>query len=222
MTPRSTEPVPTYYGRVVPVCTPLPPPDTADLQTLVQRIAERLGRMLEGRGLIERDAESAWLSGDPGEAATLDDLIGHSITYRIAVGPRAGRKPRADALRAGALPAQNPVPRRHEPHRARAAGPDGAVGGAGAAAADAPDEVSRRVRAAQQVTRRDHADGARAGRDDTAEGRGAQRHSAPRRDELRKASDWAVEAATFSPAIDTEQRPMSAIFQFNVRFKLTD
>jgi TonB family protein len=36
------------------------------------------------------------------------------------------------------------------------------------------------------------------------------------------AMDWTVEAATFSPAIDTEQRPMPAIFQFNVRFKLTD
>jgi hypothetical protein len=44
------------------------------------------------RGLIERDAESAWLSGDPGEAGALDDLIGHSITYRIVVGPRAGQK----------------------------------------------------------------------------------------------------------------------------------
>jgi hypothetical protein len=62
---------------------------TADLQALVQRIAARLGRMLERRGLIERDGESAWLSGDPGEAGALDDLIGHSITYRIAVGPRA-------------------------------------------------------------------------------------------------------------------------------------
>ncbi len=36
------------------------------------------------------------------------------------------------------------------------------------------------------------------------------------------AMDWAVEAATFNPAIDTEQRPMPAIFQFNVRFKLAN
>jgi len=69
-----------------------PPPDAAHLQALVRRIAERVGRMLERRGLIERDAESAWLSGEPGEAGALDDLIGHSITYRIAVGPRAGQK----------------------------------------------------------------------------------------------------------------------------------
>ena len=79
-------------GTAPPVFHPVPPPATADLQALVQRIAERLGRMLERRGLIERDAENAWLSGDSGEVGALDDLIGHSITYRIAVGPRAGQK----------------------------------------------------------------------------------------------------------------------------------
>jgi len=51
-------------GVAPPVFHPVPPPDTADLQALVERIAECLGRMLERRGLIERDAESAWLSGD--------------------------------------------------------------------------------------------------------------------------------------------------------------
>ena len=60
--------------------------------TLTRRNAERLGRMLERRGLIERDAESAWLSRDPAEVGVLDDPIGHSITYRIAVGPRADQK----------------------------------------------------------------------------------------------------------------------------------
>jgi hypothetical protein len=69
-------------GAAPPVFHPVAPPDAAHLQALVQRIAVRLGRMLERRGLIERDAESAWLSGDTGEAGALDDLIGHSITYR--------------------------------------------------------------------------------------------------------------------------------------------
>ena len=67
-------------------------PGTAELQALVQNIAERIGRLLEKRGLIERDCENAWLSGDMAQAGSLDDLIGHSITYRIAVGPRAGQK----------------------------------------------------------------------------------------------------------------------------------
>jgi len=35
--------------------------------------------------------EYAWLTTD-GAGGPLDDLIGHSITYRIAVGPRAGQK----------------------------------------------------------------------------------------------------------------------------------
>ena len=72
-----------------PVFRQVPAPSAALLQTLVQRIAERIGRVLEKRGLIERAIESAWLAGD-GEPGPLDDLIGHSITYRIAVGPRAG------------------------------------------------------------------------------------------------------------------------------------
>ena len=41
--------------------------------------------------LVERDKENAWLATQ-GAEGPLDDLIGHSITYRIAVGPRAGQK----------------------------------------------------------------------------------------------------------------------------------
>jgi hypothetical protein len=63
----------------------------AQLQVVVQQIAERVGHVLERRGLVERDMENAWLAGD-GQAGPLDDLIGPSITYRIAVGPRAGQK----------------------------------------------------------------------------------------------------------------------------------
>jgi hypothetical protein len=43
-------------------------------------------------GRVERDIESAWLSADEPGSGPLDDLLGHSITYRIAVGPRAGQK----------------------------------------------------------------------------------------------------------------------------------
>jgi hypothetical protein len=47
--------------------------------------------VLEQRGLVDRAMENAWLAM-PGEVGPLDDLIGHSITYRIAVGPRTGQK----------------------------------------------------------------------------------------------------------------------------------
>ena len=40
----------------------VPAPTCAELQCLVQQIAERIGRLLEKRGLVERDMESAWLT----------------------------------------------------------------------------------------------------------------------------------------------------------------
>ncbi|MEO6081292.1 MAG: transposase [Steroidobacteraceae bacterium] len=68
-----------------------PSPTESELQALVQQIAARIGRVLEQRGVVERDMENAWLATQ-GAEGPLDDLIGHSITYRIAVGPRTGQK----------------------------------------------------------------------------------------------------------------------------------
>jgi hypothetical protein len=59
----------------------------------VQRIAERVGRALERMGLLVRGAESAWLDLPPSEDTdAMRQLIGSSVTYRIALGPQAGRK----------------------------------------------------------------------------------------------------------------------------------
>ena len=66
-------------------------PSANELQRLVEQVGAQVGQVLERHGLIERDIENAWLATDC-EAGPLDDLIGHSITYRIAVGPRAGQK----------------------------------------------------------------------------------------------------------------------------------
>jgi hypothetical protein len=74
-----------------PVFRHVPAPTGTELQELVQQIAARIGKVLEQRGLVDRDMENAWLAM-PGEVGPLDDLIGHSITYRIAVGPRTGQK----------------------------------------------------------------------------------------------------------------------------------
>jgi hypothetical protein len=74
-----------------PVFRHVPSPTGTELQELVQQIAARIGRVLEQRGLIERDMENALLAMQ-GEGGALDDLIGHSITYCIAVGPRTGQK----------------------------------------------------------------------------------------------------------------------------------
>jgi hypothetical protein len=74
-----------------PVFRRVPSPTGTELQALLQQITARIGRVLEQRGIVERDMENAWLAMQ-GEGGPLDDLIGHSITYRIAVGPRAGQK----------------------------------------------------------------------------------------------------------------------------------
>jgi hypothetical protein len=67
-------------------------PTSAELAGLTQTLARRIGRYLERQGLLERDAENSYLAGDVLEAGPMDQLLGSSITYRIAVGPQQGRK----------------------------------------------------------------------------------------------------------------------------------
>jgi len=60
---------------------------------LVQRISERVGRCLERLGLLQRNAESAWLDlPPPADDDAMTQLLGSSVTCRIAVGPQQGRK----------------------------------------------------------------------------------------------------------------------------------
>jgi hypothetical protein len=86
----------------------VPAPSTVELKRLVQRIAQRIGRALERSGLITRDIENAYLAFDPGDEAPINALLGASITYRIATGPREGQK--VFTLRR--LPAESEAPRR--------------------------------------------------------------------------------------------------------------
>lgn len=67
-------------------------PTTEELTQLAHTIARRVGRYLERQGLLEQDAENSYLSGDAVDDAPLNQLLGSSITYRIAIGPQAGRK----------------------------------------------------------------------------------------------------------------------------------
>jgi hypothetical protein len=41
----------------------LPAPTAIELTALVEQMAERIGKTLERRGLIERDRENTWLAG---------------------------------------------------------------------------------------------------------------------------------------------------------------
>jgi hypothetical protein len=79
-------------------------PTNQELTRLTQIIARRVGRFLEGQGLLERDAENNYLITDALPGGSMDQLLGHSITYRIAVGPQAGRK----VFTLQTLPARNP------------------------------------------------------------------------------------------------------------------
>jgi hypothetical protein len=67
-------------------------PTGAELTALASSIAQRVSRFLERQGLLERDAQSASLSELALDEEPMQGLLAHSITYRIAVGPRAGRK----------------------------------------------------------------------------------------------------------------------------------
>jgi len=80
---RPTAPACTSNGRA---------PTSAQLTQLAHTIARRVGRLLEREGLLERDTEQLDLGDAVDEDDPMPELAGHSITYRIAVGPHCGRK----------------------------------------------------------------------------------------------------------------------------------
>ena len=68
-------------------------PDKSEFEDLVQLMSQRVGRCLERQGLLELDADNAWLDLDPAEDTdAMPHLLGSSVSYRIGVGPQQGRK----------------------------------------------------------------------------------------------------------------------------------
>ena len=70
-------------------------PNRDELTRLTHTIAQRVGRYLERQGLVERDTGNVYLTPEAVDASDEDpsnQLLGSSITYRIAVGPQQGRK----------------------------------------------------------------------------------------------------------------------------------
>jgi hypothetical protein len=67
-------------------------PSHEELSSLLYQISERVGRYLHREGLLEIDAENSSLSLESVEQGAMDDLLGSSILYRIAVGAHQGRK----------------------------------------------------------------------------------------------------------------------------------
>ena len=68
------------------------PPTKETLTPLIETISERIGSYLERAGLLVRDMENSTLNLADTEDPLIDDLVGHSVCYRIAIGPQAGRK----------------------------------------------------------------------------------------------------------------------------------
>ena len=62
------------------------------MNSLVATISKRIARHLEKQGLLTRDDENSYLTMDGLDENVMNELQGHSITYRIAVGPKQGRK----------------------------------------------------------------------------------------------------------------------------------
>jgi hypothetical protein len=79
-------------GTHPPVFRRIAPPSVPELQSLLERLAKRIGRALEREGVLSRDAESSYLELGAETRRGMEDLLGHSIAYRVAVGPRAGQK----------------------------------------------------------------------------------------------------------------------------------
>ena len=67
-------------------------PTLAALEALVRVIGERVARALECQGVLVRDLGNSFLTLDSSDVSAFDDLLGHSITYRVARGPQQGRK----------------------------------------------------------------------------------------------------------------------------------
>jgi len=68
-------------------------PTTDDeLTRLTHTIAHRVSRFLERQGLLVSEDETVYLDMGTEDDDPMASLIGHSITYRIATGPRQGRK----------------------------------------------------------------------------------------------------------------------------------
>ena len=68
-------------------------PDKTELEVLVQRISQPVGRCLERQGLLNREAGSDDLNLPlPEDHDPMAQLLGSSVNHRIAVGPQQGKK----------------------------------------------------------------------------------------------------------------------------------
>ena len=63
-------------------------PTSAELTARVYKMAQRIDSFLERQGQLERDNENCYLTSEVVEEISMQKLLRHSVTYRIAVGPQ--------------------------------------------------------------------------------------------------------------------------------------
>jgi hypothetical protein len=67
-------------------------PDQRELTELVHTISQRVAGFLEREGILEIDEENSYLNLDDADEDPMQQVLGCSVSYRIAVGPQQGRK----------------------------------------------------------------------------------------------------------------------------------
>ena len=78
------------YGKIVFRRTKAP--DKVGLGKLINKTSQRTATYLERQGFLERDEENSYLQLDGMEEDPMQQLLGPSITYRVAVEPQQGKK----------------------------------------------------------------------------------------------------------------------------------
>ncbi len=71
---------------------PLPFHEQQELTALVHTISHRVAGFLERQGILERDEENSYLNLEEGDEDPMQQVLGCSVSYRIAIGPQQGRK----------------------------------------------------------------------------------------------------------------------------------
>ena len=67
-------------------------PDQQELTELVHTISHRVAGFLGRQGILERDEENSYLNLEEGDEDPMQQVLGCSVSYRIAIGPQQGRK----------------------------------------------------------------------------------------------------------------------------------
>ena len=67
-------------------------PNQQEFTVPVHTISHRVARCLERKGILERDEENSYLKLEEGDEDPVRQVLGSSVSYRIAIGPQQGCK----------------------------------------------------------------------------------------------------------------------------------